>query len=107
MQTTSVTRLDLPAVQCQVDGVELFVAFALIHDDIMDDSASRRGRPAVHRVMRARLGAGERTERLGAGGALLVGNLALMWAQELLHTTPLTPAGGGWSMGCTTRCWKR
>lgn len=70
-------------------SLELFVAFALIHDDIMDDSASRRGRPAVHRVMRARLGAGERAERLGAGGALLVGNLALMWAQELLHTTPV------------------
>lgn len=67
-------------------SLELFVAFALIHDDIMDDSVSRRGRPAVHRVMRARLGAGERAERLGAGGALLVGNLALMWAQELLHT---------------------
>ncbi|MEV3913380.1 polyprenyl synthetase family protein [Streptomyces canus] len=70
-------------------SLELFVAFALIHDDIMDDSASRRGRPAVHRVMRARLGAGERAARLGAGGALLVGNLALMWAQELLHTTPI------------------
>lgn len=70
-------------------SLELFVAFALIHDDIMDDAASRRGRPAVHRVMRARLGEGTRAERLGAGGALLVGNLALMWAQELLHTAPI------------------
>ncbi|MFI1766094.1 polyprenyl synthetase family protein [Streptomyces sp. NPDC020800] len=72
-------------------SLELFVAFALIHDDIMDDAASRRGRPAVHRVMRGRLGADERAERLGAGGALLVGNLALMWAQELLHTVRLDP----------------
>ncbi len=72
-------------------SLELFVAFALIHDDIMDDSVSRRGRPAVHRVMRARLGEDERAERLGAGGALLVGNLALMWAQELLHTARLEP----------------
>ncbi|WP_233273582.1 polyprenyl synthetase family protein [Streptomyces broussonetiae] len=72
-------------------SLELFVAFALIHDDIMDDSASRRGRPAVHRVMRAQLGGGERAERLGAGGALLVGNLALTWAQELLHTARLEP----------------
>ncbi|MEU4932585.1 polyprenyl synthetase family protein [Streptomyces yokosukanensis] len=72
-------------------SLELFVAFALIHDDIMDDSASRRGRPAVHRVMRARLGEDERADRLGAGGALLVGNLALMWAQELLHTARLEP----------------
>ncbi|WP_309505190.1 polyprenyl synthetase family protein [Streptomyces sp. KM273126] len=72
-------------------SLELFVAFALIHDDIMDDSVSRRGRPAVHRVMRARLGEDERAERLGAGGALLVGNLALMWAQELLHTARFEP----------------
>ncbi|MGW1712270.1 polyprenyl synthetase family protein [Streptomyces sp. NPDC002156] len=72
-------------------ALELFVAFALIHDDIMDDSARRRGRPAVHRALRARLGADERAERLGAGGALLVGNLALMWAQELLHTAQLEP----------------
>ena len=72
-------------------SLELFVAFALIHDDIMDDSDRRRGRPAVHRLMRARLGDDERAERLGAGGALLVGNLALMWAQELLHTAELEP----------------
>lgn len=72
-------------------SLELFVAFALIHDDIMDDAASRRGRPAVHRALRARLGDDERAERLGAGGALLVGNLALMWAQELLHTAALEP----------------
>lgn len=74
-------------------SLELFVAFALIHDDIMDDSPSRRGRPAVHRVMRTRLGADERAERLGAGGALLVGNLALTWSQELLHAGRLEPGG--------------
>ncbi|MEI7030198.1 polyprenyl synthetase family protein [Streptomyces pratensis] len=76
-------------------SLELFVAFALIHDDIMDDSASRRGRPAVHRVVSARLGEGARAERLGAGGALLVGNLALVWAQELLHTARLEPGREG------------
>ncbi|WP_406192063.1 polyprenyl synthetase family protein [Streptomyces sp. NBC_01017] len=70
-------------------SLEMFVAFALIHDDIMDDSVSRRGRPAVHRALRARLGHSERAGRLGAGGALLVGNLALIWAQELLHTAEL------------------
>ncbi|WP_433544425.1 polyprenyl synthetase family protein (plasmid) [Streptomyces sp. CA-294286] len=72
-------------------SLELFVAFALIHDDIMDDSASRRGRPAVHRVLRTRLIPSQRAERLGSGGALLIGNLALIWAQELLHTARLPP----------------
>ncbi|MFD6906577.1 polyprenyl synthetase family protein [Streptomyces sp. NPDC060077] len=71
-------------------SLELFVAFALIHDDIMDDSVSRRGRPAVHRALRTRLVPSPRAERLGAGGALLVGNLALIWAQELLHTAQLS-----------------
>ncbi|MFD4411143.1 polyprenyl synthetase family protein [Streptomyces sp. NPDC058476] len=72
-------------------SLELFVAFALIHDDIMDDSVSRRGHPAVHRALRERLGPSPRAERLGAGGALLIGNLALIWAQELLHTAQLDP----------------
>ncbi|TQF02684.1 polyprenyl synthetase family protein [Kitasatospora acidiphila] len=80
---------DVTSVLRVAASLELFVAFALIHDDIMDDSASRRGRPAVHRALRAQLGGDVRAERLGAGGALLVGNLALTWAQELLHTARL------------------
>ncbi|ANB04043.1 geranylgeranyl diphosphate synthase [Streptomyces ambofaciens] len=80
---------DRAAVLRVAASLELFVAFALIHDDIMDDSAVRRGRPAVHRALCTRLGQSSRAERLGAGGALLVGNLALIWAQELLHTADL------------------
>ncbi|MFE2603648.1 polyprenyl synthetase family protein [Streptomyces mirabilis] len=83
-------REDRAAALRVAASLELFVAFALIHDDIMDDSLTRRGRPAVHRTLRARLGQSVRAERLGAGGALLVGNLALIWAQELLHTAPLS-----------------
>ncbi|MFD5567603.1 polyprenyl synthetase family protein [Streptomyces cadmiisoli] len=82
-------RGDMAAVLRVAASLELFVAFALIHDDIMDDSGTRRGRPAVHRALRTCLGPSERAERLAAGGALLVGNLALIWAQELLHTAPL------------------
>lgn len=85
-------REDTASVLRVAASLELFVAFALIHDDIMDDSAARRGRPAVHRALQARLEQSERAARLGAGGALLVGNLALVWAQELLHTARLGPA---------------
>lgn len=70
-------------------SLEMFHAFALIHDDIMDDSATRRGRPTVHRIL---MGAerNERTERFGTSAAVLLGDLAFTWSDELLHTAQLT-----------------
>ncbi|NEA86299.1 polyprenyl synthetase family protein [Streptomyces sp. SID7958] len=72
-------------------SLEMFHAFALIHDDIMDDSDTRRGRPTVHRIL-----AGERgddpSERYGIGGAVLLGDLAFAWSDDLLHTAALTSA---------------
>ncbi|MEU4212972.1 polyprenyl synthetase family protein [Streptomyces sp. NPDC026206] len=70
-------------------SLEMFHAFALIHDDIMDRSATRRGRPTVHRALAAhhRLSRGcVAAGRLGNGAAILVGDLALAWSDELLHT---------------------
>ncbi|GAA3920156.1 polyprenyl synthetase family protein [Streptomyces lacrimifluminis] len=75
-------------------SLEMFHAFALIHDDLMDDSATRRGRPTVHRVFTARHTGGH-SERaaahFGAGAAILIGDLALAWSDELLHTAGLAP----------------
>ncbi|QKV91388.1 polyprenyl synthetase family protein [Streptomyces sp. NA02950] len=75
-------------------GLEMFHAFALLHDDVMDDSPVRRGRPAMHRTLAA-LGAAhlsqERIERSGVNGAVLLGDLALLWSDEILHTAGLTP----------------
>ncbi|MFD3513877.1 polyprenyl synthetase family protein [Streptomyces sp. NPDC058657] len=76
-------------------SLEMFHAFCLIHDDIMDHSAVRRGRPTVHRT----LAANHRHNRspaaadaLGTGAAILVGDLALAWSDELIHTANLTSA---------------
>src|ERR1700678_1071356 len=70
------------------EALELFHLFALIHDDIMDDSATRRGLPAVHRMMAARHPHGARgpaADRFGRNSAILIGDLALVWAEEMLH----------------------
>ncbi|WP_405901879.1 polyprenyl synthetase family protein [Streptomyces sp. NBC_00656] len=75
-------------------SLEMFHAFALVHDDIMDESETRRGKPTVHRAFTTRHTSGRSDAaavRLGASAALLVGDLALAWSDELLHTAGLTP----------------
>ncbi|MEJ3750153.1 polyprenyl synthetase family protein [Actinomycetes bacterium KLBMP 9797] len=69
-------------------GLELFHSFALIHDDIMDASDSRRGRPTVHRVLASRSpGRGEALDaaRFGTSAAILVGDLCMVWSDELMR----------------------
>ncbi|MEV8022131.1 polyprenyl synthetase family protein [Streptomyces sp. NPDC086554] len=76
-------------------ALEMFHAFVLIHDDVMDNSATRRGQPTVHRALAARHAADRpraSAEHLGASAAILIGDLALTWSDELLHTAGLTPA---------------
>ena len=70
-------------------ALELLHASALVHDDYMDASDTRRGRPSVHRAFTARhLAAGWRgdPEQYGAAAAILLGDLLLSWADELLRT---------------------
>lgn len=52
-------------------GLELFQSFALIHDDIIDRDTIRRGGPTVH-------------VQVGVPMAILAGDLALAWADELM-----------------------
>jgi geranylgeranyl diphosphate synthase type I len=73
-------------------ALELLHACALMHDDVMDDSAVRRGRPAVHRRF-ATMHRGERwvgdAEAFGRAAAILLGDLALVWSDELFNTSGL------------------
>ncbi|MBI5449640.1 polyprenyl synthetase family protein [Candidatus Gottesmanbacteria bacterium] len=67
-------------------GLELFQTFALIHDDIIDESPQRRGGPAVHERFRlssasCQLSA-KNAKHYGESMALLAGDLALAWADE-------------------------
>jgi geranylgeranyl diphosphate synthase type I len=54
-------------------SLELLHTFAIVHDDIMDDADERRGEPTAH-------------IRGGIGFALLVGDLALVLADELFFS---------------------
>lgn len=80
-----------PAVRLAA-SIELAHACALIHDDIMDAADSRRGRPTIHRLLAGHHRLPSMAERFGAAGAILVGDLALVWSDELLHTTPMPDA---------------
>ena len=68
-------------------ALELLHTFALIHDDVMDGSATRRGTAAVHAHFERRHEAeGLRGEgrRFGEGVAILVGDLTFVYADQLL-----------------------
>ncbi|MFV2173014.1 polyprenyl synthetase family protein [Actinomadura sp. LOL_016] len=68
-------------------ALEIFHAFCLIHDDIMDDSALRRGRSTLHCAAAdqhtARHWRGD-PRRFGVATAILLGDLCMTWADELL-----------------------
>jgi geranylgeranyl diphosphate synthase type I len=72
-------------------------AFALVHDDVMDGSATRRGERTAHLVFadqhRSAGWRGE-TRRFGEGVAILVGDLAHVYADRLLGDVP----GDVWSV---------
>jgi geranylgeranyl diphosphate synthase, type I len=75
-------------------SLELLHTFALLHDDVMDRSVRRRGRPTAHRA----LADVHRADGLdgddgwfGVSGAILAGDLAFLWAGRLLDEAPLAP----------------
>ncbi len=82
---------DDPAVIDAGAALELLHTFALVHDDIMDNSDRRRGLPTVHRHFEARHAEqawrGE-TRRFGEGAAILIGDLAFVYADHLLRAAP-------------------
>ncbi len=77
---------DEAAVLRAAGSLDLLHVSALAHDDVMDGSATRRGGPASHVVFAgAHSGAGWRgdSEVFGRAGAILLGDLLLMWSAEM------------------------
>jgi geranylgeranyl diphosphate synthase type I len=78
---------DAPIVVDAGAAFELMHAFALFHDDVMDDAASRRGEPTTHTVFadhHAAAGWAGESRRFGEGVAILIGDLAFVFADRLL-----------------------
>jgi geranylgeranyl diphosphate synthase, type I len=69
-------------------SLELLHASALVHDDYMDASDTRRGRASSHRIFEAShadKGWEGNAQQYGAAAAILLGDLLLTWADELLR----------------------
>ncbi len=87
-----------PALLDACTALELLHAFALIHDDVMDGSATRRGRPSVHTRFTGEHEAGGwqgEARRCAEGLAILAGDLAFVLADSLVDDLP-PPARAVW-----------
>lgn len=72
-------------------ALETLQLFALVHDDVMDQSPARRGRPAAHveatRWHQAAAASGD-ADRFGTNLAVLLGDLAHVMADRLVDELP-------------------
>lgn len=74
-------------------ALELVHVCALIHDDLMDGSDSRRNLPSIHKRFEAlheSAGYQGSQARFGASAAILLGDLALSWSDQLLNQAELS-----------------
>ena len=86
---------DGPGVVRAASAMEIFQAAALLHDDVMDNSDLRRGRPAAHRTFgtwhQQQEWSGD-AQRFGHAAAILAGDLCLNWTDEAFATSGLPAA---------------
>lgn len=76
-----------PEILKACTALELVHVCALIHDDVMDGSDTRRNKPAIHKLFegihRSENLKGD-PQRFGTASAILLGDLALVWADRML-----------------------
>ncbi|MEU5881727.1 polyprenyl synthetase family protein [Spirillospora sp. NPDC047279] len=83
-----------PELVTAAASLELLQASALIHDDVMDASDTRRGQPSVHRrfeAMHREQGRPGAAAQFGEGAAILLGDLCLAWSGEMFESSGLEP----------------
>ena len=83
---------DCPEIINAAAALELLHAGALIHDDLIDASDTRRGQPSLHRQFEARhAGRGWHGSAgtFGTGVAILLGDLLICWTDQMFHASGL------------------
>ena len=76
-----------PEVYKAAISIELTQSFFLIHDDIMDQSDLRRGKPSLHKVLEKDYEGMRESRRMGENIAIVAGDLAMTYAYEALNET--------------------
>ncbi|MBV9872704.1 MAG: polyprenyl synthetase family protein [Frankiaceae bacterium] len=91
----AVRAADSDALIAAAASLELLQACALVHDDVIDRSATRRGQPSVHERF-ARLHSSHEwigdAAGFGAATAILLGDLFLVWSDAMLAASGLGAA---------------
>ncbi|ALX67172.1 hypothetical protein AB663_002915 [Microbacterium sp. XT11] len=90
----AVARMDAPGI-AEPDALwdvcaalEIFQSAALVHDDLIDNSDTRRGRPAAHRALEGShrdSGWSGDAAAFGRSSAVLLGDLLVAWSDDLLE----------------------
>ena len=82
----------LPAALRAGAAVELYHTYTLVHDDVIDRDALRRGNPSAHALMeeegRKQFGLNHEAAHYGLSMAILAGDCQQCWAITLLATLP-------------------
>ena len=82
------TDEELKPLLTAAGSLDVLHVSALVHDDLMDSSDLRRGRPAAHRqfeALHANAGWLGDSAAFGKAGAILLGDLLIMWSAQMLH----------------------
>ena len=88
----AVGQPDSDALVRAAASMELVHAAAVVHDDLIDDSPLRHGRPTIHVALRGAVGARPDADAAGRSLAMLVGDLLMALAGQLFAASGLPSA---------------